>query len=362
MPDPSRRSLTLSRVLVGALILLVALPLATTLTLALITTDIEALATPLSEARWGLIALGYIGSFAPFALNAWRWRILLPGKTPTIVQTTGFVFVGTAVDNIIPGPVGALVQSYLMHVRRGVGLAEAFASAVLSRLFGLAVMFVVLLALISASYAALPDEVRVTFVRGVVILCAGIVFVAGLAAFPRASKAILGVLAGWLPSRGRRRPGEERGGLVAALQRFGASLIDHTHRIATSPGRIGASLLISAAALLVNAACWNVMLIGMGLTLPYAWVALLFCLQVFGQVSNKNVPGSGVVSGQLLTMAVMTRLLGYEESPVLAAIFVIWASNVVHNGIGLAIIVTNFGHVTRALSIRNPLKSEPGAS
>jgi uncharacterized protein (TIRG00374 family) len=341
---------TLRRALLGALLLMVALPMVVMVVVALAATDPQAVAAVVSGADPLLLTLAFAAHFLQFPLMAWRWRYLVRtplGTVPGFTQTVGFVFIAHLFNLIVPGPAGELAGSYVMKIRAGVPLAVGMAAGSVGRLFGMALTALSPLVLAVIFGLPLPDPLRVTLFVGLAIAVVGL--------------GVLGVLAllpiGWerLSAAVEARVGERAGVFGGFVQRVLGFLTDfgeHARLLAATRGRLTGALGISALILLGNMAAFHGILVAMNIDLPFHWGAFLFCILVLGNISSYAVPASGNVASPVLSLLAMCGLFGVDETTALGALFLAWAFFIFQGLVAFAIAIPNLALVARALELR----------
>ncbi len=339
-----------ARALLGALLLMVALPLVVMVVLALLATDPRAVATVVARANPTVLALAFAAHFVQYPLMAWRWRYLVRrplGSTPRQAQMVAFVFIAHLFNLIVPGPAGELAGSYVMKVRAGVPMAVGLAAGAYGRLFGMLLTALAPLALALLYELPLPDALHLTMMLGLGIAVAGLVVVGLLAVLP----ASWDRLAAGLEAR---RWGRE-GALGLLLQRLLAFLRgfgEHARHLAATPGRLLGALGLSALVLLGNMAAFHGILLAMDVALPFHWGAFLFCVLVLGNISSYAVPASGNLTSPVLSLLAMTALFGVDEAVALGALFLAWAFFIAQGLVAFGVAIPHMALVSRALELR----------
>jgi uncharacterized protein (TIRG00374 family) len=341
---------TLGRALLGALLLMVALPLAVMVVLALLATDPRAVATVVSRANPWLLALAFAGHFVQYPLMAWRWRFLVHrplGQVPGMRETVGFVLIAHLFNLIVPGPAGELAGSYVMKVRAGVPMAVGLAAGAYGRLFGMLLTALSPLALALIFALPLPESLRLTMLAGLSVAVVGLCGVGMLSLLPSSWARLAQALERRQRLQGRLT-GRLLGNVLLFLQGFGG----HARHLAATPGRLLGALGISALILLGNMAAFHGILVAMQVELPFHWGAFLFCVLVLGNISSYAVPASGNVTSPVLSLAAMTALFAVDEASAMGALFLAWAFFIVQGLVAFAVAVPNLALVTQALALR----------
>lgn len=339
---------TFHRALLGALLIMVALPLVVMVLLALLATDPRAVAAVVARADPLVLALAFAGHFVQYPLMAWRWRYLVRrplGATPGQSETVGFVFIAHLFNLIVPGPGGELAGSYVMKVRAGVPMAVGLAAGAYGRLFGMLLTALVPLLLALAFGLPLPESLRLAMLVGLAIAVVGLSVVGLLSLLPSNWERLARALetrerAGWT--------GRMVGQLLVFLRGFG----EHARHLAATPLRLVGALGLSGLILLGNMAAFHGILVAMGIELPFHWGAFLFCVLVLGNVSSYAVPASGNVTSPVLSLLAMTVLFQVEEAPALGALFLAWAFFIIQGLVAFIVAIPHMALVTRALELR----------
>ena len=340
---------TLTRTLRGLLVLVVALPLVVLVAIALWLTDLPSFWQALTRCDWRWVALGYAGSFLPFPLMALRWRLLLmvpAERRPGLLETSGYLLIAQLFNLAIPGPAGDVAVSSMLKLRRRIPMASSLAAGAYGRLLGILLTALVPLVMAPRLGVALPGQLQ-SVLRGVsIVAIGGMLLLLLMALLPLGWSHAIHLLQ--RVGSGRPGPSGPKGAWLAIAIRVLTRFSQQSRLIASSPGRLLASLLLSAAVIAVNALCFQAVLWGMGVHLTFAWVLLVFCVHVLAQVPSFSVPGSGSVSAPLAGVLLLSGLLGFDEGAVIGALLLATGSLVLQSVAGLIIAIPWLGMPGRA--------------
>jgi uncharacterized protein (TIRG00374 family) len=97
--------------------------------------DYKALEQDVRQLHWGWVVLGIILNLAVYALDAWRWQVLLsPAEEVPLIECGKAVMVGQVANAILPGKAGEIVRCYLLSRWTDTPLSLALTSEVIARL------------------------------------------------------------------------------------------------------------------------------------------------------------------------------------------------------------------------------------
>ena len=357
------RPVTLARTIRGVLLLVVALPVATLLGLTLVTTDFRSLGEIMVGASWAWVVAGFALFFAQFPVLALRWLVLLGvPRDPrlSMARMTGLMLVAQVFDLVIPGPAGDLAVSYLIKVRRGLSMARAAAAGACGRLLGVATVVATPMILAHRLTGDLPLAAERTLDSAAAVAAIGILTFTGLALFPRHWQQAVESTTGALPRSWRESAGW-LGRSIRALSGFAIEFAGHSREIGATPLRTVAALAMSVLILAINVGSFHLMLLGLGVQLPWSWVAFAFCVQMLSHAVALGIPGSGNVAAPLVTLAVMSGAMGVDEPRVIAALLLSWSPTVLGCVLGLIFAVPHIEEISRIVAERRtPRRESPG--
>jgi len=346
----SNPSPKLGRALLWALVLMVVMPLAVMLVLAVLAADPAAVAMVVGRADPWVLGVAVLAHFVQYPLMAVRWRTLVRGPVtavPGLRQTVGFVFIAHLFNLIVPGPAGELAGSYVMKVRAGVPMSVGLAAGAYGRLFGMLLTAASPLALAYALQLPLPASLRMAMFLGLGIALFGLLVMGIMAMVPGSWRRLAQALEQRRWGRGvlaRRLLSP----LLSFLQGFGS----HARHLAATPRRLAWALSLSMLILLGNMAAFHGILVALEVQLPFHWGAFLFCVLVLGNVTSYAVPASGNVASPVLSLVAMTTLFGVDEALAVAALFLAWALFILQGLVAFAVAVPNLALVVQALKQR----------
>ena len=113
-------------------------------------------ASAISHASPGLVALGMLGSVGFLALRGWRWKIILDASAPhaRLGDATAVTALGFAVNSVAAFKVGEILRFVAIAPRAGIAVGEAAGTVVVERVLDVIALLVLALAAAAASGAA----------------------------------------------------------------------------------------------------------------------------------------------------------------------------------------------------------------
>ena len=113
-------------------------------------------ASAISHASPGLVALGMLGSIGFLVLRGWRWKIILDASAPhaRLSDATAVTAMGFAVNSVAAFKVGEILRFAAIAPRAGIAVGEAAGTVVIERVLDVIALLVLALAAAAASGSA----------------------------------------------------------------------------------------------------------------------------------------------------------------------------------------------------------------
>lgn len=248
-------------------------------------------ASALSGAAPGWIAIGIVAYFGFVIVRGWRWQIILGASTPdaTLSDATAVTAIGFAVNSVSPFKLGELIRIAAIAPRARVGIGEAGATVVLER-----VLDVIALLLIAVAAAAVSGAGNNSFglwsgVVGLAIVSLAIAAVAFfMVTYPEPTMKVVTQLARRLPQRGE-----------SFVDRFGASILKGFASL-RSPGRLAVAGMLSIVTWLCIDAGLMAFFRALTPQLAFPTLALACTIFVVSQAASITPAGVGAYEGFFL--------------------------------------------------------------
>jgi uncharacterized protein (TIRG00374 family) len=267
------------------------------------TVDIPALSSQLRQTQLGFIGIAVVFYLLGILVRSIRWKLLLSHITDIRTGTSFNLYLsGQLFNYLIPLRIGEVAKSVFLKQKKDVRITKSLPTIIVDKVLDLFVLLIVIFFLIALVEQA--KNIPLIWIFALIIIL-GLAFLTYSIHRPNALLTLITSILFFIPSFKER------------AKTFAASILNELRLITRRKTILIAALILSAIALLFDAAFFYALLLSIRMShVPIAYAFFGYCLIIISYMLP--TPPAQIGSNEILFMVVFTILLGLDKTKIAA--------------------------------------------